>query len=128
MPVKTMDNPLDLMIEGEGFFQVTTIQDGDPITAYTRAGNFTSIVACRVVEVLPGGIFHIYGRREMIVNHELQLLTVEGLVRREDIGINNTVLSSALADARLTYDGIGVIDDKQRPPLLARWMDWLFPF
>mgnify|MGYP001269885220 CR=1 FL=1 len=34
------DKPLDLAIEGEGFFQVTAIQDGQQITAYTRAGNF----------------------------------------------------------------------------------------
>ncbi|MCP4594369.1 MAG: flagellar basal-body rod protein FlgG [bacterium] len=39
--VDSTTNPLDLMIEGDGFFQVTTIQNGDPITAYTRAGNFT---------------------------------------------------------------------------------------
>ena len=32
--------PLDWLIEGEGFFQVSTIQDGDEVTAYTRAGNF----------------------------------------------------------------------------------------
>jgi len=38
--VDTTNRPLDWMIEGEGFFQVTTVNDGDPITAYTRAGNF----------------------------------------------------------------------------------------
>lgn len=32
--------PLDVRIDGEGFFQVTTIQDGTEVTAYTRAGNF----------------------------------------------------------------------------------------
>lgn len=32
--------PLDWLIEGEGFFQVTTIQDGAEVRAYTRAGNF----------------------------------------------------------------------------------------
>ena len=32
--------PLDWQIEGEGFFQVTTIQDGAEVVAYTRAGNF----------------------------------------------------------------------------------------
>jgi flagellar L-ring protein precursor FlgH len=93
-----------------------------------REGDFTSVVTCRVVEVLPGGIFHIYGRRELILNHERQLITVEGLVRREDISIHNTVPSSALAQARLTYDGLGVLDDKQRPPLLARVIDWVYPF
>lgn len=34
-------NSLDMAIEGEGFFQVTTIYDGEEITAYSRAGNFT---------------------------------------------------------------------------------------
>lgn len=38
--VDQTDKPLDLAIEGEGFFQVTAIQDGQQITAYTRAGNF----------------------------------------------------------------------------------------
>ncbi len=100
--------------------------DGDGTT--TRTGTFTGVVTCRVVEVLPPGIFHVRGRRSIIVNHEEQVLTVEGLVRREDIGINNTVLSSSLGEARLAFDGRGVIDDKQRPSLIARMMDWLYPF
>ncbi|HPD30061.1 MAG TPA: flagellar basal-body rod protein FlgG [Phycisphaerae bacterium] len=34
------DKPLDVMIQGEGFFQVTTYYNGEEIRAYTRAGNF----------------------------------------------------------------------------------------
>jgi len=106
--------------------QQTSGFEGDGETV--RSGTFTGIVTCRVVDVLPGGIFHVYGRRKLVVNHELQLITVEGLVRREDISIHNTIPSSAMADAQLTYDGIGVIDDKQRPSLIARLMDWVYPF
>ncbi len=100
--------------------------DGDGQTA--RSGQFTAIVTCRVVDVLPGGIFHVFGQRQIVVNHDLQWITVEGLVRREDISIDNTVRSSVLADAKLTYDGIGVIDDKQRPPLVSRLINWVYPF
>ncbi len=32
--------PLDLQIDGTGFFQVRTVQDGADVIAYTRAGNF----------------------------------------------------------------------------------------
>jgi len=32
--------PLDWQIEGEGFFQVTTVHDGASLTAYTRSGAF----------------------------------------------------------------------------------------
>jgi len=34
------DQPLDVMIQGDGFFQVQTYYNGEQITAYTRAGNF----------------------------------------------------------------------------------------
>ncbi len=34
------ERPLDLAIEGEGFFQVQTFYNGQEVTAYTRAGNF----------------------------------------------------------------------------------------
>ncbi len=32
--------PYDLQIEGQGFFQVRTVHDGQEVVAYTRAGNF----------------------------------------------------------------------------------------
>ncbi len=100
--------------------------EGEGVT--TRSGRFAAIVTCRVIRVLPGNVFHIKGRRALLVNHEKQFVTVEGLVRQDDIGINNTVPSEVLAEAQLTLDGIGVIDDKQRPGWLARVMDWAYPF
>ena len=41
--------PLDWHIEGEGFFQVRTIEDGSEVTAYTRAGNFAQNAVGNVV-------------------------------------------------------------------------------
>ncbi len=38
--VDQTNKPLDLRIEGQGFFQVRTIEDGSEVFAYTRAGNF----------------------------------------------------------------------------------------
>jgi len=38
--VDTTGRPLDVQLEGEGFFQVQTIQDGAELIAFTRAGNF----------------------------------------------------------------------------------------
>jgi len=40
-PRDATDNKLDLAIEGEGFFQVQAIDNGEQVVAYTRAGNFT---------------------------------------------------------------------------------------
>jgi len=39
--VDQTDTQLDTLIDGEGFFQVRTVQDGGVINAYTRNGSFT---------------------------------------------------------------------------------------
>ncbi|MFQ5416755.1 MAG: flagellar basal body L-ring protein FlgH, partial [Myxococcota bacterium] len=88
---------------------------------------FRAVVTCRVLNVLPGGVFHIRGRRSLLVNNEEQFLTVEGLVRKEDISINNTVASASLAEAQLGLDGFGVIGERQHPGWLARVLDWIYP-
>lgn len=100
--------------------------EGDGST--TRSGRFTAMITCRVVNVLPGNVFHIRGQRSLHVNHEEQLLTLEALVRQEDIRTDNSVHSAVLAEARMRLDGIGVIDDKQLPGWFARVMDWVYPF
>lgn len=92
-----------------------------------RRGTFDGVITCRIVDVLPGDVFHIRGRRALVVNHEMQYVTLEGLVRREDISLDNTVPSTVLAEARLTYDGLGVVDDKQRPGVLSRVLSWIYP-
>ncbi len=47
--VDTTNRPLDWQIEGEGFFQLSTIEDGSPIRAYSRAGNFAQNAVGNVV-------------------------------------------------------------------------------
>ncbi len=94
----------------------------------SRSGSFSATVTCRVVAVLPGRVFHVRGRREIAVNKEMQYLSVEGLVRQQDIGMDNIVGSDVIAEARITLDGLGVVDDKQRPGWMTRVMSWLYPF
>lgn len=98
---------------------------GDGMTS--RSGSFTGVVTCRVLDVQPNGILHIRGRRWVVINHDAQYLTIEGLVRPEDLTINNTVASNYVAEMSLSYDGLGVIDDKQRPGWVARVFDWVYP-
>jgi flagellar L-ring protein precursor FlgH len=100
--------------------------NGEGLTS--RSGRFTGVITCRVVGVLPNGILHIRGRRSVVVNHEAQYISLEGLVRQEDLTIENQVLSNSVAEMRLAYDGLGVLDDKQRPGWMARVIDWIYPF
>lgn len=96
--------------------------------ATSRTGTLTGTISVIVTEVLPNGDLRIEGRREVTVNSEKQLMTIAGVVRRVDVDTKNTVLSSAIADAKIEYAGLGVLDDVQRPGWLVRILDWIYPF
>jgi flagellar L-ring protein precursor FlgH len=93
-----------------------------------REGTLTGTISSIVTDVLPNGDLRIAGRREVTVNSEKQLMTIAGIVRRVDVDTKNTVLSSAIADAKIEYSGLGVLDDVQRPGWLVRILDWISPF
>jgi flagellar L-ring protein precursor FlgH len=62
------------------------------------------------------------------VNHETQLIILSGIIRPRDIDLDNTILSTFVADAKIAYSGSGIIDDRQRPGWLANMLDSLWPF
>ncbi|MDH5740849.1 MAG: flagellar basal body L-ring protein FlgH [Nitrospira sp.] len=96
--------------------------------ATSRTGTLTGTISAIVTEVLPNGDLRIEGRREVNVNSEKQLMSIGGIVRRVDVDTKNTVLSSAIADAKIEYSGLGVLDDVQRPGWFVRILDWIYPF
>ncbi len=94
----------------------------------SREGSLTASMTAVVKDRLPNGNLVIQGSRLIIVNHEEQFMTLTGIVRPEDIGRNNVVLSSQIADARIAYGGIGMVADKQRSGWASWAFDWVFPF
>lgn len=93
-----------------------------------RADTLTGTISAIVTEVLPNGDLRVEGRREVTVNSEKQLMSISGIVRRVDVDTRNTVLSTAIADAKIEYAGLGVLDDVQRPGWFVRILDWIYPF
>lgn len=94
----------------------------------TRRNSLSATVTGVVREVFPNGNLFVEGTKEVLINNERQYITVTGVVRPEDIGPDNSVSSDLLADARLVYSGNGVLSDKQRPGLLGRALDFVWPF
>ncbi len=81
-----------------------------------------------IIEVLGNGNLVIEAEKRIRVNNEEQILIVEGVIRPYDIQPDNTVLSTSIADARVSYSGFGVVAEKQRPGWLARILDYVWPF
>jgi flagellar L-ring protein precursor FlgH len=93
-----------------------------------RKDSLTASIAAVVTQVMPNGLLVIQGQREVMVNYEKQVLTLQGLIRPEDISSQNTIASGKIAEARIAYAGRGVVDESQTPQYGVRWIDKILPF
>ncbi len=100
--------------------------DGSGTT--TRSGTLTAQITARITAVLPNGNLKIVGSRQIAVNNETQLIILTGIVRPRDISPDNIVLSTYIADARISYSGTGIVDDRQQPGWLANILNKIWPF
>jgi flagellar L-ring protein precursor FlgH len=105
---------------------MTSEFEGDGTTS--RSGDLSAFITCRVTDVLPNGNLKIVGTREILVNHENQVIVLSGVIRPRDISDQNVIASRSISDAKIAYSGSGVIDDRQRPGWMANFLNTVWPF
>lgn len=118
--------PTDRLTKGSVGAEFSEKNDGSGSTS--RSSDLSAVMTAKVIDVLPNGNLVIDGKREVVVNNESQQISINGIIRPEDIGHGNTILSSYIADAKITYTGNGIIGDKQRVGWLVRIIDYIWPF
>ncbi|MCX7991914.1 MAG: flagellar basal body L-ring protein FlgH, partial [Proteobacteria bacterium] len=94
----------------------------------TRQSKLDATISAKVIEVLPNGNLVLESRKEIVINRENQILVLRGIVRPEDIQLDNTILSTKIADSKIYLVGEGVIGDKQGQGWLVRIIDKIWPF
>jgi flagellar L-ring protein precursor FlgH len=90
-----------------------------------RSGRVAAQITVTVQAVEPNGELVVAGQQTVDLNGEKQVISVAGRVRPKDVLDNNAVLSSRLADARISYNGEGYIAEKSRPGVLSRVLHFL---
>lgn len=79
-----------------------------------------------IKQVLPNGNFIIEGNRSLTTNKDNETIVLTGMIRPFDIKSDNTVLSTQIAEAKISMAGKGQIQDRQRKGLINTLLDWLF--
>lgn len=120
-PLKAEDLSLDVGYSGK--------RDTDGESDANQSNSLTGSITVTVAEVLPNGILAVRGEKWMTLNTGDELVRIAGLVRADDIATDNTVSSTRIANARITYSGTGAFADASQPGWFDRFfMNPLFPF
>lgn len=94
----------------------------------SRKGQLNGTISVRVVREMPNGDLFLEGTKVVLINFEEYHLYLSGLVRTADIGPDNSISSTRLADAQIEFTGRGDIADQQRKGWGARITDKVNPF
>jgi flagellar L-ring protein precursor FlgH len=88
-------------------------------------GNITVSVA----ERLPNGNLLVRGEKLININQGEEYIRLQGIIRPVDIGPDNTVASTKVADAKISYSARGALADSNKQGWLSRFFNSpIFPF
>ncbi len=88
-----------------------------------QSNSLTGNISVTVSEVLPNGLLRIRGEKWLMLTESDEYVRVSGLVRPQDISVDNTILSTKIADARFSYSGTGDLADVNRQGWLSRFFN-----
>lgn len=82
-------------------------------------GNITVTVA----EILPNGNLIVRGEKWITLNRGDEFIRISGIIRPEDISPDNTIISTRLANAKISYSGTGELADAQHVGWMSRFFN-----
>lgn len=105
------------------------VRDFDGNGRSAQSNRLQGSVTVTVVQRLPNGNLVVEGSKNLRLNQGDELVQVQGIVRPSDIGTDNSVPSSRVADARIVYGGRGALAQSNAMGWLGRFFNSrLYPY
>ncbi|MFH1739675.1 MAG: flagellar basal body L-ring protein FlgH [bacterium] len=114
---KSIDYP-EFIFDGQNDFK------GE--TEVERSDTFSARVAAKIVMVDDNGNFLIEARKTINIGKETKSIVLSGSVRPNDITAENTVQSTQIADAQISYEGGGPITGMANPGVFTKLLSFFF--
>jgi flagellar L-ring protein precursor FlgH len=89
-------------------------------------GQLNTKITAQVLEIRPNGHLVVEGSRLIQVNGDEDRISLHGVVRPEDIAADNTVQSTFLAEANISYNGKGPVRGSAKRGIFQRILSWFF--
>lgn len=83
----------------------------------------TGTIAVTVHKILPNGNLVIRGQKRLWINRGEEYIQLSGIVRQSDIATDNSVQSTRVANARITYSGRGQVASSNAEGWLSRFFN-----
>ncbi len=95
----------------------------------SQSNQLTGSITVTVAQRLSNGNLLVRGGKWLTINQGQELVRISGIVRPQDIGQDNSVPSTRVADARIAYTGRGSLADANTQGWLSRFFSskWM-PF
>jgi len=92
----------------------------------SRTSTLSAKITVKVTKIDENGNLEIEGTRFVQTNREKAEMKLTGTVRPQDVSVDNTILSTYIANARIAYQGSGPIGDRQKEGLITKLLHWIF--
>ena len=93
-----------------------------------RTDNLVTNVSARIVKLLTNNNYFIVGTRNTMINNQIQILYVSGVVRATDINNDNSIDSKYIANAKIIYLTDGDLTDQNKLPWGLKFTNGLLPY
>ena len=89
----------------------------------SQSNSLSGSITVTIADVLPNGNLVVRGEKWLTLNQGEEFIQISGIVRPQDVSTSNTVISTQIADARITYSGKGFLADSNQMGWLARFFN-----
>jgi flagellar L-ring protein precursor FlgH len=96
--------------------------------ATDQANSLSGEVSVTVAEVYANGTMLVQGQKRVTLNRGDEFVRIKGIVRTADVGADNRVPSTRVADAQISYTGKGDVARASRQGWLGRFFSVVSPF